>query len=119
MESYSKARMGNKSQKLGIDIDNPISWNFRSTSSRIERLKRPPIVSKATWTGGPIRDSDIALIDAVNQISFIRSKIASHRMSRENDATSSISIYDVANANLLARRLLLERLGYLSLFQKE
>lgn len=105
-------------KKMGIDVNNPISWNFRGTPTKIERKKQMPIISKSEWAGGSIRDSEISLIDAVNQISFIRSKIASHKVSKGNDSTSSISIYDVANANLLARRMLMERLGYWNWYEK-
>jgi len=66
-------------KKMGIDINSPISWNFRGTPSKIERMKQPLIVSKAAWSGGTIRDSDIALIDAINQISFIRTHIPHSR----------------------------------------
>jgi hypothetical protein len=107
-----------RATKIGIDVNNPISWTFRGTPTKIERKKRPRIISKSKWAGGSIRDSEISLIDAINQISFIRSKIASHKVSKGNDATSSISIYDVANANFLARRVLLEKFGYWNWYRK-
>jgi hypothetical protein len=93
----------------GVNINELFDWNLRSTPTKIEKLKKPELIKKSPWAFLTRRDSQIEIIDAIATISWIRSKIAAHRL---NNAFTSISIYDASNASLLARRLLLEKLGY-------
>jgi hypothetical protein len=91
-----------------IDLREPISWNRRRTNSRLDRLRKPAIAARANWARGTIRDADVEIIEAINAVSFLRSKVASHRL-RNADA---LTVYDVANAQFVARRLLLETMGF-------
>lgn len=104
-----KNELEDRLEKSGIDINELFDWNLRSTPTKIEKLKKPDLLKKSPWAFLTRRDSQIKITDAIVTISWIRSKIAAHRL---NDAISSISIYDASNASLLARRLLLEKLGY-------
>jgi len=87
-----------------INIYDKLIWHLRSTPTKIERLKKPIVGSKSEWASFSIRDSEIDIFEAILYASWLRSKIASHKLNR---AFTSLSIYDVANINFLARHLLL------------
>jgi hypothetical protein len=87
-----------------IDITENLNWHLRSTPTKIERLKKPILGKKVEWASYSIRDSEINILEAILYASWIRSKIASHKLSR---AFTSLSIYDVANINFLTRHLIL------------
>ncbi|MGH9612079.1 MAG: hypothetical protein ACRD4P_03255, partial [Bryobacteraceae bacterium] len=65
------------------------------------------------WAQWDVRDALVELVDAIAHVSWLRSKISSHRM--KHDLVQLVSVYDVANAQFLARRLLLESLGFWAL----
>ena len=100
-------------KKGGINTQELFSWILRSTPTNIERhlLKSGKLkpVKKSSWARRDVRDSEIELIDAILLVSNLRSAISSHKFSK---FVESLSIYDVSNANYLARRLLRERLGF-------
>jgi len=100
-------------KKHGINTIKIISWNLRSTPTNIERELRKAgrlkPKKKSSWAKGYVRDSEIELIDAILLISNLRSTVSAHKFDK---LVNSISIYDVSNANFLARRLLLETLGF-------
>jgi len=121
MESSYKGRIGkspmeNRLKRGSIDIDKEFYWQLRSTPTRIERYlknqRKMNLLDKALWAYGYTRDSKIKIVDAILLVSWMRSYIASHRISKSSELIKSLSIYDVDNANCLARRLLLERLGF-------
>lgn len=92
-----------------INISENLNWQLRSTPTKIERLKKPILGDKAEWASYSIRDSEINILEAILYASWIRSKIASHKLNR---AFTSLSIYDVANINFLTRHLILSILDY-------
>ncbi len=92
-----------------IDISVTETWTMRATPRKIERARSPQTRGKEAWAWGPIRDSEIELVDAIAYASWLRSKVASHKLS---ELAASLSPYDVANVQGLARRLLLETLGF-------
>lgn len=92
-----------------INIDEKLTWQLRSTPTKIERLRKPLVGNKAEWSSFSIRDSEIDIFEAIYYTSWLRSKIASHKL---NEAFTSLSIYDVANVNFLARHLLLSILDW-------
>ena len=108
-----KRNLETRLKKRGININEPFSWSLRSTPTKIERKlrkqKRLKPIKKSRWAKGSVRDSEIELIDAILLVSNFRSSISSHKFSK---SVESLSIYDVSNANFLARRLLLEALGF-------
>ncbi len=93
----------------GVDLSEKLLWIRRGTPKKIELTKTPEIKSKMWWSSGNVRDAEIEIIDAISYASWLRSKVSSHKI---NKLTSSLSPYDVENIQHLARRLLLESLGY-------
>jgi hypothetical protein len=91
-----------------IDINESFLWILRSSPTKIERYNKPPIGIKLDFSKYEKRDAEIKIIDAIALVSWIRSKIVSHRL---NEATFSLSIYDVANANILSRYLLMNAMN--------
>jgi hypothetical protein len=116
-----KEELETRLKKQGININEPFYWNLRSTPAKLERgirkkNKLKPI-KKAEWAKYDVRDSEIPLVDAILLASLLRSRVAAHKFS---SFVRLLSIYDVSNVNILARRLLLEKLGfwYLPGFEK-
>ena len=98
--------------QAGVDISEPIYWNLRGHRTRIEIRRAPEITQLARWAiKNVVRDGQIHVSDAIAYTSFLRSSIAAHG-SREKNYLRVLSVYDVANVQFLARRLLLESLGY-------
>lgn len=95
--------------KAGVDIGETILWAVRGPKRKIE-LRRPvPSVTKAPWSRWTVRDCEVPLVDAIAYAEWLRSAVASHAT---KDLTRVISPYDVINVQHLARRLLLETLGF-------
>ncbi|HVO68151.1 MAG TPA: hypothetical protein VMT12_16875 [Syntrophales bacterium] len=100
----------------GINPKETFPWDLRGKPTRIEKSKQLPSKGKCSWAKGPyVRDCELAMIDAINIASFLRSKISSHKMS---EVVSSLTAYDVENVRMLARRLLLSRLGFWPPFKR-
>ena len=94
----------------GVNLTELFHWNLRGARTLIEKRRLPEIVEKAKWARYQVRDGKIEIVDAINYVSFLRSKVSAHRA--EKRLVRVLSVYDVANAQLLARRLLLEKMGY-------
>ena len=95
--------------KGGIDLSERILWNLRDTPTRIERVRKPPSLQKCEWARFRVRDIYVDIIEAIAYASWLRSKVSAHRLSM---LAKSLTIYDVDNVQHLARRLLLETLGF-------
>jgi len=95
--------------KARINLSEPILWHLRDTPTRIERARKPPSLQKCEWAGFRIRDVYLDVIEAIAYASWLRSKISAHRLSM---LAKSLTVCDVANVQHLARRLLLETLGF-------
>ena len=95
--------------KGGINLSENILWNLRDTPTRIERVRKPPSLQKCEWARFRVRDIYVDIIEAIAYASWLRSKVSAHRLSM---LAKSLTIYDVANVQHLARRLLLETLGF-------
>jgi len=92
-----------------INLSEPILWNLRDTPTIIERERKPPSLRKCEWARFRVRDMYVDIIEAIAYASWLRSKVSAHRLSV---LAKSLTIYDVANVQHLARRLLLETLGF-------
>lgn len=92
-----------------VDLSELAVWTRRSTPRRIERLRPAQALSTPDWACGRIRDTEIDVVDAISDLSWLRSKIAAHKLSRDSE---SLTLYEVSNAQYLARRLLLSKLGF-------
>jgi hypothetical protein len=106
--SVVRMNLENRLKDKGVNINKKIAWNMRSTPTRIEKEKKPLTAINSNWSRKDVRDSMIEISDAIRIISYIRSSVVSHKI---NDHINSVSIYEVHNANNLARRILLESLG--------
>jgi hypothetical protein len=96
----------------GVDLAEPSYWNLRSKRTRIEIKRAPEITQLARWAiKNVVRDGQMHVSDAIAYASFLRSTIAAHS-SGDKNYLRVLSVYDVANVQFLARRLLLESLGY-------
>lgn len=92
----------------GIDISDPIVWIVRGTTRNVTRGRPTTAARRASWAWGRVRDEEVHVVDAIADASWLRSHVAAHRL---GDAAASLAPYDVSNAQLLARRLLLESLS--------
>ena len=102
--------------RAGVDLDEPILWTLRGPKRKTERKREVPSLSRALWAGGPVRDSDLELVDAIAYSDWLRDCVASHGV---KELTKVLSPYDVVNVQHLARRLLLEALGYWRYYEKQ
>lgn len=93
----------------GIDLSKPLIWLVRNSPTRIERRHPPPSGTPLSWTRYEVRDRQVQIVDAIHYAGLLRSRISAHRM---HDLTRSLTLHDVSNVQLLARRLLLESMGF-------
>jgi hypothetical protein len=93
----------------GIDISETVLWNVRGGVTTLEKRRRPKAVCKAEWAYGDVRDCEVNIIDAISDLSWMRSKITAHKVDAD---IKKLSVYDVNNAQHLARRLILESLEF-------
>jgi hypothetical protein len=94
----------------GIDLNEPPIWTLRGPKTRIERKGRPVGTSKPSWSWGPIvRDIYMPVIDALAMARWLRSRTSAHRFT---DTARSLTAYDAHSVQSLARRLLMESLGF-------
>lgn len=97
-------------QKGHINLKEPIDWNLRGPRTRIEKKRMPSIIQKAPWARYQVRDGEMEVIDAIHYLSFLRSWVAAHRTDKR--MVRVLSVYDTANAQFVARRLFLEKMGF-------
>lgn len=100
-----------------INIEKDISWMIRGQKTEIEKKRPIKTTRVSAWADPPdnedslfikINDGYVYLPDAINYISFLRSSISSHSV---GERIMHLSVFDVANAQFLARRLILEKTG--------
>ncbi|MHB1313447.1 MAG: hypothetical protein ACYC3L_15625 [Gemmatimonadaceae bacterium] len=94
--------------KARINLEDTEIWYRRSTPTLVERRYPVARSRKTKWTHGSIRDVEVNIEEALQLASRLRSRIAAHRLPT---IASSLTYYDVANVQLLARRLLIETAG--------
>jgi len=104
-------------KESNINIDEHISWMIRGEETEIEKRKPIKTSGLTEWADPPdfiddfslcIKDGYVHLIDAINYISYLRSSISSHSVGKR---IMELSVFDVANAQFLARRLILEKMN--------
>jgi hypothetical protein len=104
-----KADLERRLREAHVDLDEKLLWTARGPRRRVERKRAFPDGDAAPWAGFPVRDADVGIVDAIAYAEWLRSAVASHGV---KDLTPSLSPYDVINVQHVARRLLLERLGF-------
>ena len=92
-----------------------VAWDVRGPKTSLERVRSPRRQSRAPWTRWPdVRDVKVTVVDAIAHTSWLRSKVAAHAGNK--DLVRVLSAYDVANAQHVARYLLLTTSGILKLW---
>lgn len=111
-----KQNLEQRLTKSGVDFMETILWTLRGSKRRIEIRRPVPIATKAPWAAWIVRNSELKITDAIAYAAWLRDRVASHGV---KDLTQVLSPYDVINVQHLARRLLLESLGFWRWQEKE
>ncbi|MGH9697855.1 MAG: hypothetical protein ACRD5R_05855 [Candidatus Acidiferrales bacterium] len=107
-----KEELEQRLTNAGVDLAEEFYWNLRGKRTRIEMKRQPEITRVAPWAiKNVVRDGQMHVSDALAYASFLRSQIAAHSNEDKGDVRV-LSVYDVSNVQFLARRLLLESLGF-------
>lgn len=104
-----KQKLEGRLVKSGVDLGETILWTARGSKRRIETRRPLPSGTKPPWSAWIVRDTEIEVVDAIAYAEWLRSCVASHAV---KDLTRVLSPYNVINVQHLARRLLLECLGF-------
>lgn len=104
-----RSELENRLQAAGIDTTESVVWMIRGPARVIDKKRRVSSLTACSWARGTVRDSDVALVDAIAHVDWLRDRVAAHAARHE---TASLSPYDVANAQHLARRLTLGVMGF-------
>ncbi len=112
--------MNSRLKNAKIDLEESFSWSLRGKKKIIEKRRVfSQKIKKSAWSFGPyVRDEEIHLINAIDRASFLRSQVASHKLGiskkkkgiKKSKEIKVLSIYDVSNVQMLARRLILDSL---------
>lgn len=111
-----KADLERRLRAAGVDLVEKFLWTVRGPRRKIEKSRPVPSLSKARWSVGPVRDCEVHITDAIAYASWLRDRVAAHTV---KDLTRVLSPYDVVNVQDVARRLLLEALGFWRWHEKE
>ncbi len=104
-----KTNLEERLRRAGIDLSDDQIWTLRGSKTRIERDRPPPSSGKPGWSRGSVRDANLLLIDALALASWLRSWTTTHRF---GETARSLTVYDAHNVQSLARRLIMEKLGF-------
>lgn len=96
-------------RRAGISLSEPLLWTLRGGKTRLEAKRPPTVVRKCTWSRGQVRDCEVDFVDAIADLRWFRSRVAAHDI---DSLASVLSVHDVANAQVLARRAVLESMGF-------
>lgn len=97
--------------KIGVAPSKTILWHRRGPSTSIQRKlqQRTTSAINAQWNWGPIRDQNIAVVDAINHAQWLRSNVAAHSARKR---LSQLHPIDVLNVQSLARFLIMSAAGF-------
>ncbi len=105
----NRSELYRRLKKIGIKNTDTISWNIRNKKTIVTKkkgIKGFPVGYKLPY----VLDRRYTFFNAIREISWLRSSVLAHKIDQRY--LESISIYDVANANFLARRILLQKFGF-------
>lgn len=88
----------------GVDLKDTLIWQIRGPRTKLENSRKIPSVSLAPWSRHPVRDLEIDPVEAIAYLRWLRARASAHDVTR---LAYLLSIDDVANAQFLARRLIL------------
>jgi len=103
-----KADLEGRLRDAGCDLSESFLMLVRGSKTVLERERPHPSPLRAPWAWYSVRDCEVNLLDAIAHISWMRSHVAAHRLKPE--FARALSVYDVANAQGLSERLLLDSL---------
>jgi hypothetical protein len=106
-----KSELEQRLRQAGVNLAEEFYWNLRGKRTRIEIRRQPEITKRAPWAAYEVRDGQMHITDAIAYASFLRSQIAAHSH-EDKGFLRVLSVYEVSNIQFLARRLLLESLGF-------
>ncbi len=130
-DAYSEKDLENRLRKSRIDVSDSFLWTYRGKRTLVERMipripdKVPSYIRDRNTK--EIRDREISIGDALENARDIRNKISAHRLSGSSRkpllrtvsrGAKALSAYDATNIQHLARRLILESLGMLTLITR-
>lgn len=94
--------------EVGLTASRTYQWIERGVETDVQKDIKPKF-GTLIYPGNPVvRDVDIELAEAIHRCSYIRNFIAAHKF---NKLTAFLSPYDVFNVQMVARLLLLHKLG--------
>jgi hypothetical protein len=96
-------------KKAGINLTVPLLWTLRGGRTRLEAKRPPTMMRKCKWSHGQVRDCEVDFVDAIADLRWFRSRVGAHDV---DSFASVLSVHDVANAQGLARRAILESMGF-------
>jgi len=114
-EKNNKADLIIKLKESKINLLEKFEWILMGTKNYLETnlpginiLKK----QKTQWNNGNIKGIEIDISDAIYLASFLRNKVCAHVFSSSENYKrfKTLSVYEVSNVQLLARRLILEKL---------
>jgi hypothetical protein len=90
---------------VGIDGDEEFRWIRRGRITQLQKRIEPKLGRRAPYSKRfRVGDQELTLIDAIHYISYIRNYVVAHKF---GESIKAVSPYDVHNAQMLTRRLLL------------
>jgi len=104
--------MRRRLEERGIDTNSPFAWHIRGSGRALDKVQRQsPPATRSEWSDleDAIHDIKLPLIDAINQAAWLRNRVDAHAI---GTLAHDLTIVDVANAQQLARRLILEAMGF-------
>jgi len=104
-------------RSAGINLGERFLWTIRGPRTKIEMRKPPVIARPASWSNWRVRDGEMEVVDALSLASFLRGHVTTHKADKR--LLRVLSVYDATNVQFLARRLLLETLGFWRYLQSE
>jgi hypothetical protein len=107
-----RKRLEERLIRRGIDTNSPFAWHIRGSGrvlDKVQRQSRPSTRSERSDPEDAIHDIKFPLMDAISQAAWLRNRVGAHAI---GTLAHDLTIVDVANAQQLARRLILEAMGF-------
>ena len=101
--------MEEKLKRAGVDLTEHLSWYVRGGKTKLEIDRPPKIVKMCPWSYAQVCDCEVEIIDAIADVRALRSNVAAHDL---KDQAKNLSVHDVANAQFVARELILAVTGF-------
>ena len=96
--------------EAGVNLSKNFLWVYRGEPTEVENSMKPVLGVLAKYSDGAVvRDREMHVIDAIHYVGYLRNFLAAHKFA---EIIRTISPYDVFNTQDLARRLLLESIGF-------